>query len=408
MKKILFILLLLFPFMVKAADIEVKNIEQIEKSDGVSVNTDPAFTDTNLALDLSFTNINDSIKYKITIKNNTNENLEINKEAQYGKNSFIKYQITYEGKDNILKAKGEKTIYVLATYNKEIPLEEFENGIYDEQGIVELFVTNSNVQNPKTVKFVSTTIVAILLLSVILFLLFNAKRKDLLVITLVVIATTPFIVSAVKKINFSINTKIHIADRCYRLNTEIGSFSDTEDLKEICINFDNNQYVYAMEGASAATAEPKEGTNILMLYVSRTYMTENSYVNVYDNETNELLKEVTLANFPKSLLQVTTNIDMNRELYSTSIGTNYTREKVRVELSEDLEPYRDEVYSLLYTSSVVTISYKGPWLANQDIISQINHLSIYNTPELAFQGFKKDENDSHLYHAVWAALDMNG
>ena len=404
MKKIIFtFLLLLIPFIVMAEDIEVKNIELVEQSDGVTVNNDPKINGTNLDLDLSFTNVNDTIKYKITIKNNTNEDLEIDETPQYGTNNYIKYEVIFDEKDNILKAKDEKPVYVIATYVNEIPLEEFDNGVYNEQGDVSLFIYNNDVQNPKTIKFVSTTIVAILLLSVILFLLFNAKRKDLLVLVLIAIAASPFIVSAARKINFNIKSKIQINDRCYRLDTEIGSFSELEEQKEICVNFDNNKYVYSMEGTSVAWGEPTDSINVLMLYVSRAHMTENSYVKVYNATTNELLKEVTLANFPKSLFQVTTNYNMNQMTYSTSIGTNITREGVTVELSEDLQPYATEVYYFMYTSTPVTLSYKGPWTANPDVVSQITHLSLYNTAELTFQGFRRDEQDSHLYHAIWAA-----
>ena len=404
MKKLLILLvLLLVPFVVKADDIEIKKIEVVEKSDDVEVNSDPVYKDGQLSFDLSFTNVSDFVKFKITIKNNTEEDLEVDKTPQYGKNKYIKYTIIYDEKNNLLKAGEEKVLYILATYDAEIPVDEFDNGEYNEQGNVELFVDNT--KNPLTLSGVPLIMIGVLGLSIVSFIILRRQRKAILVLTLAVLITVPVVTNAARKINFSITSKIHIIDRPYVLDTDRGSFYDTETVRSITTNFDNNKYIYTTDVAWVQWAEKAENRAVLVLNVDGHAFTKDSYVRVYDLENNKLVKEVTSKDFAKPLYQVTSGYNFASTRYTKAIE-GYSKEDLRIEVSADLQPAIDNgeylVAYFMYTNSMNSISYKGPWISNLDTINQINHLSTYEDPTgLTLQGFERDSKDSHLYHAIW-------
>ncbi len=404
MKKLLILLvLLLVPFVVKADDIEIKKIEVVEKSDDVEVNSDPVYKDGKLSFDLSFTNVSDFVKFKITIKNNTEEDLEVDETPQYGKNKYIKYTIIYDEKNNLLKAGEEKVLYILATYDTEIPVDEFDNGEYNEQGNVELFIDNT--KNPLTLSGVPLIMIGVLGLSIVSFILLRRQRKAILAITLVALVTIPIVTYAARKVNFSISSKIYIVDRPYVLDTDRGSFSDTETVRSITTNFDNNKYIYTTDVAWIQWGEKADNREVLVLNVDGHDFTKDSYIRVYDAAQNKLIKEVTTKDFAKPLYQVTKGYNFASTRFVKEIE-GYDKEDLRVEVSADLQAIIDTqtyaVYYFMYTTSMSSVSYKGPWISNIDTINQIDYLATYVDPEgLTLQGFERDKEDSHLYHAIW-------
>ncbi len=60
----------------KSSDLEVSNIEILEKSDSVKANIEN-YKDLNINLNTLFFNKDDYVKYKISIKNNTNNTIKI-------------------------------------------------------------------------------------------------------------------------------------------------------------------------------------------------------------------------------------------------------------------------------------------------------------------------------------------
>ena len=406
MKKILILLvLLLVPFIVKAQDVDITKVEIVEKSDDVEINADPKFDGQALNLDLSFTNVSDFVKFKITIKNNTSEDLEIDKTPKYGKNKYIKYTIIYDEKNNILKAGETKVMYVLATYETEIPNEEFDNGEYNEQGNIEVFV--SGAQNPKTLSGVPLIMIGVLGASIVSFILLRRHKEAVMVITLLALVTIPIVTYAARKIDFAISSKIHIVDRCYTLDTDRGSFSATDNVKSICVNFDNNKYIYTVDIAWIQHGQKTDTINTLVLNVDGHEFTKDSYVRVYDLENNKLVADVTLKDFPKPLYQVKTGNNLTFFRYVKALE-GYDTTDLRVEVSEDLLANQTPentymIYHFMYTNSMSTESYKGPWISNVDVIAQINQLATYEDPDdYTLQGFRRDDKDSHLYHAIWA------
>ena len=63
------------PFIVNAADVEIKSITEIERTGDVEVNNEPTFDGMKINFDLAFTNVDDSVTYKVVVKNTHKSNL---------------------------------------------------------------------------------------------------------------------------------------------------------------------------------------------------------------------------------------------------------------------------------------------------------------------------------------------
>ena len=139
----------------------------------------------------------------------------------------------------------------------------------------------------------------------------------------------------------------------------------------------------------------------IILNVMKDHFTENSYVKVYDPNHN-LLKSVTLSDFPKPLFNVNSGINYTHFRIVTALGV-YDASDLTLELSEDLQQYqRYDVAYFMYSNNTTQLRTEGPWISNQEVIEQITNLEASNTEELVFSGFERDAHDSHLYHAKWA------
>ena len=124
MKKYLLLLLLLFiPFMVKAKDgLTVENLEYVEKSELAEVIEDATFQDLSISINLRFHNLNDYVKYKITIKNDTDKDYDLDSEEKL--TDYIKMKFEgLEKSDKILKANSTKSFYLIIYYAVPVPKE---------------------------------------------------------------------------------------------------------------------------------------------------------------------------------------------------------------------------------------------------------------------------------------------
>ena len=76
--------------------------------------------------------VGNQIEYKIIVKNDSNEDYELDKNSFKLNSDYMDYTIESEDNSNIIKANSSKTIYLKVVYNKEIPIDQFESGTYNE------------------------------------------------------------------------------------------------------------------------------------------------------------------------------------------------------------------------------------------------------------------------------------
>ena len=219
MKKIIFILALLFPFIVSAADnVKITNIEQLEKSDTVTVNNEPTFEGLKINFDLKFTELNDFVKYKVTIKNEDSKDYEIEAGVSFSEGEYVKYEFGLNGEQNVIKAGEEKELTLQITYVKEPDPEHFVDGKYVEQNAMSINLSTEDGQhssvdpaakedNPHTGARGIIILIAVLLGIAIVIISLEKKNAFFLIALFLLI---PLTIHALEKITLDIDTKIEI------------------------------------------------------------------------------------------------------------------------------------------------------------------------------------------------------
>lgn len=155
MKKLLILLtiLFIFPFAVFASDVKITNVEIIDKSQGI----DPVSTKYNgLSTDLDFkaNNVADTIKYKITIQNDSKNVFNINLNKQEESNKYFDYKYTGDTKIDPGKA---GSITIETTYAKSLEKADLDKGDFISKAV--LNITSSEAKNNPETGFNFTDII---------------------------------------------------------------------------------------------------------------------------------------------------------------------------------------------------------------------------------------------------------
>lgn len=237
MKKILFIILLLIPFIVKAeANVELTNVEKGEQSNTAIINAEPTYEGLKINFDFKFTTVGDYVKYKVTIKNNSDKDYEVDMGSVFSEGEYIEYAFSLpEGDNEVLKSTESKDVYLTIKYNKKVPPEKYVDGAYIEQNTMSINLSNDSIhasvdpasqKNPKTSAGNVLIFITILLISgIILTIAIKANKKMILPVLLLLI---PLTIHALEKITIDVEAKIEIEniyakaklEYCYHENGE--------------------------------------------------------------------------------------------------------------------------------------------------------------------------------------------
>ena len=224
--------LLIVPFITvkAAANVEITKIELIEASEGVVVNEEPTASGLNINFDLAFGNVNDQVKYSVTIKNNDAEDYSISN-TEPSISSYMKYEFVFEDGSEVIEANSEKILNIVITYETEVDEAEIDpvTRKYTEAKQVEVKLVNGNneevvpaaadIENPKTgdnvLLYVNLLLVSVILCGVAIKT--KKVRKGVALLALALVAL-PLSVKALEEITITLNTEIEISkDRefCY-------------------------------------------------------------------------------------------------------------------------------------------------------------------------------------------------
>lgn len=268
------LMLILIPLNVKAEEknIKITKVELEEKSENVEVIEEPSISLKNINFNLKFSEVGNYIKYKVTLKNESNESYEITNENKIS-GDYIKYEFSY---DNIIKPGEEKSIYITISYLKEVPEDAFSEGKYSLNKSVVIDMTNDTiiVTVPNTISnsifiIVATLILIILIITAIIFKKNNSKLSIIICLLLLPVAA-----QALQKISIVINTKIEIekpnlTQKVYAINTneiykDLSTLQDIEQTYNSCADTGKNVCLrYTIENNIVTGAETcfiKEGT----------------------------------------------------------------------------------------------------------------------------------------------------
>ena len=283
MKKFIYILILIIPFLVLAedkcdnSDITITSIGEAKTYNNALEIESPTFDKNNININIKFYTVDDAIEYNIKIKNNSNSDYEIDNKLLTTDDGYIKYDITPIDGDKIIKAKSEEDVVLTVLYNKQVEVERLSNGVFNGGGKLNIPVISTanksgnsiidgkskdlkiekiiEVVNPLT----KDPIVIVVLLNVTILLIIvvmKSKRKftKYFIFTSLLVLYSPFIVIAICKCELNIDSKIDIEDRTgssylerlvgdedYDFATVIDKGSDEEDTCTYTFAYDGTE-----------------------------------------------------------------------------------------------------------------------------------------------------------------------
>ena len=192
----------------------------------------------------------------------------------------------------------------------------------------------------------------------------------------------------------------------YKLVTQYGSFSASEDEKEICVKLIDD-YSYTYNRYNVLTARWSQGANaVLNVHFNKSQFTPSSYVRVYNNSEKEtLLAEVTYADFPKYTRSIKSPSNDIVNSVNKNIGALSNSSAYYLEMSSDIAAKNNGNVMVLY-GTLYEETENGPWLVRQkdfikidtlrDSLNQIPLESVCSNPSpncgIMFEGFNRNEN----------------
>lgn len=108
-------------------NVTITDIKLIEKSTNATVLKEPIGNNLNINFDLDFKELNDYVKYEITIENNDAVDYQISSDTSFNNSQYLSYE--YEVTD-ILKAHSQTKVNIIITYFNKISENSFSNGQY--------------------------------------------------------------------------------------------------------------------------------------------------------------------------------------------------------------------------------------------------------------------------------------
>ncbi|MBR3199324.1 MAG: hypothetical protein IKG27_04855 [Bacilli bacterium] len=248
MKKIIpfLILFLLLPLNVKAdnSPVKITKVELLEKTENTEILAEPVVENIMVDFNLRFSEVEDKATYMIVLKNESNKSYEISNEIKYSDDNYIKYEFSFDD-NNVIKAGETKNMYVMISYDKEVPAANFTEGKYtvNKAVVVEMVNDTVVVSVPNTVSnSVIRNVAIVTTVIVIIALIILVKSKKSVSAIILCLLLIPFTVYALEKISIEIKAKIEIEEnpirRVYAINENIIT-KNTSTLQDIGTTYNN-------------------------------------------------------------------------------------------------------------------------------------------------------------------------
>ena len=298
MKKILaliVLIVLIFSYVVVYADnnISITNIEIDDISDNTIVNNDPTVDGLSFSMDTTFFEVNDFIKYKIEVENSSSDDLVISDDLKFKSNDYITYEFTMDG-ESILKANSKKTMYVTATYTKEVDENMFNDNVYNNNGAMQLNLANLT-QNPKTGHSnIVLSIISLIMIGFGIYMVTKYGKKDTALIIIICLSLIPISVFALETLKLKINANIVIEKDvptfnicAYGNNNQCTKYryKDGMTFREwLTSKYNFNKFTFKEE-----TDECSVGEKFLRRSTAKPGATEGIYELSYDDEIESMI-----------------------------------------------------------------------------------------------------------------------
>ena len=370
-KLLLLSLMFLVPFMVFAedkventnhsGDVYIASSELIKLSDGVEEIEKPTLKDLNVKFNVQFSEVNQSIEYKLIIKNISNKDYNISTDNSFNKSDYITYNFKYDDGSDIIKAGSEEEMLVTIAYTKEVPSDKLTDGKFIEDNDMSLNLSNE-ITNPTTIlqRYGVNTLLIIITCIVAFYFLKTKNIKNSLKVLLLGLMLIPLTARSLDSIKVTIDSHVEVektSEFCYYTRIDEGIVNGTEHY--------GNDYVQA-------------------LYKYRKGMTWEEYLN---SDYNKITDSTTISYYKR----LNVKDYMNKQLNVKDYIKKWSEEETK--WLESCKNASEETYCPPYTS----INYENMKLfaERRDYIDNgVLNLSGFNDLPKVFDGqFNTNVND---------------
>ena len=346
-KLLLLSLIFLVPFMVFAeskventnhsGDVYIASSELIKASDGVEEIEKPTLKDLNVKFNIRFSEVNQSIEYKLIIKNTSNKDYNISTDNSFNKSNYITYNFKYDDGSDIIKANSEEEMLVIITYTKEVPDNKLTDGKFIEDNAMSLNLSDE-ITNPSTIlQRYGVNILLIIITCVVAFYFLKTKNiKNSLKVLILGLILIPLATRALDTIEVTIDSHVEI---------------ETEG--EFCYE------TYIDEGIANETTPSESYTEVKALYKYRKGMTWEDYLN---SDYNKITDSTTISY-------------NNKQLNLKEYFTKYNNARQYIEgfnptyIFEDKHNYDNTIYGF-----------------DHDFVNRLPFVLVYNNGEYKYFG----------------------
>ena len=227
MKKLKSLLVILAVFFMaplitnaESANVVIDGVTLENASEGAIENSAPTFNGLDLNFDVKFTNVGDSVVYKVNVTNKDQEDYTLsNSKVMDGE--YIEYEFSFEDSTNILKANSSKVMKVRIKYAKAVPESALTNGKYTKASNVKISFNDKAGNavpasaNPKTGNsmLLILMLLAIVIAGVSLVLFRNKKGvKTLSLLVALGLFAVPTTIFAIKALTINVNANIEVSN----------------------------------------------------------------------------------------------------------------------------------------------------------------------------------------------------
>ena len=199
--------------------VSIESISTLDKTNNVEEIEEASKEGKNIKLNLSMSDVGDYIKYKLIIKNDSNEDYKLAEKSLNIESDYMNYSFELEDNSDIIKANSSKIIYLKVEYQKEIPSEELENDVFNEKKAIPLNILDNEITNPDTKR--NIIILSIIVLIIISTILISIKNKKYLKPMILIIGIAlPVITYALCDANIELDLQLKIVPSCVPFNDE--------------------------------------------------------------------------------------------------------------------------------------------------------------------------------------------
>ena len=304
--------LMFIPFYVNAETcdtdkITISSITMENKSDNVEELEAATASSKIINLNLSMSEVGDNIEYKFIVKNDSNEDYELDKTSLNLKSDYINYSFKTDENSNIVKAKTSKNVILRVEYKTEVSEDKFENGTYNDSKTMIVQLLNENTINvPDTFKNPNTGVQAyiwvtliLLILSGSLFILLKQKKYTKFMILIIGIAIIiPISVYAICKYEIKIESNVEIKRPKYKVYMRIKSLIEEDKIN-------SGEYIVNNYGISKIGREFLDGCeNEYQTINNKKYYSCMVYKNIgeYNYLDNVTLGEYSYVDYDGNLI----------------------------------------------------------------------------------------------------------